>query len=262
MATVYIKPGTGSGSGTLAAPYFQSEINTAEAAAGNNGIIYFVDGTYTLSNETWDAGVDNITYKSLNKNGAILTSAASITLRFGASSTTQNVTVEDFKISGYIGYIINSNVTIKGISQADTASFTPAYGFLYKLTGGATLIISESSFSFKRLDATQYFFRDCSNTTVTRCTFHWSVSAVGANKIQSTGTHPTVNNSIIASDLDSAINSNAMTVANYTNCCISNMDHTSGGTDNIFSDPLLVDPANSDLRLRPSSPCINAGTAS
>ena len=93
MATVYIKPGTGSGSGTLAAPYFKSELDTAEAAAGNNGIIYFVDGTYTLSNETWDGGVDNITYKSLNKNGAILTSAGTITLRFGASSTTQNVTV-------------------------------------------------------------------------------------------------------------------------------------------------------------------------
>ena len=44
MATVYIKPGTGSGSGTLAAPYFFSELGTAETAAGNDGKILFTDG--------------------------------------------------------------------------------------------------------------------------------------------------------------------------------------------------------------------------
>lgn len=261
MATVYIQPGSGTGTGTFADPYYLDEIDDAEADAGNNGIIYFVDGTYTLSNVTWDPVVDNMTYQSLNKNGAILTSAGSITLRLGAgSSTTQNVTFEDFKITGYIGYIINSNVTMKGINQIDTAAFTPLYGFLYKLTADATLTVSESSFTFKRLDATTYFFRDCSNTTVSRCSFYWVNSGLGANRIQSTGTHPTVDNTIIASDLDSAVHSNALTIANYTNCCVFNMDDTSGGTSNIFSDPLLVDSANGDLRLRPTSPCINAGT--
>ena len=52
--------------------------------------------------------------------------------------------------------------------------------------------------------------------------------------------------------------------ANATNCCFHNFgsSNASGGTNNVFADPLFVDPASSDLRLRPSSPCINAGTAS
>ena len=55
MATVYIKPGTGSGSGTLAAPYFYSELATAETAAGVGGTILFTDGDYSLAGTTtWD----------------------------------------------------------------------------------------------------------------------------------------------------------------------------------------------------------------
>jgi len=35
--------------------------------------------------------------------------------------------------------------------------------------------------------------------------------------------------------------------------------NSSGGTDNIFEDPLYVDPG-SDLRLRPTSPAIGAAS--
>jgi hypothetical protein len=49
MATVYIKPGSGSGSGTLADPYYYSELSTAETAAGADGTILFTDGEYDNS---------------------------------------------------------------------------------------------------------------------------------------------------------------------------------------------------------------------
>jgi archaellin len=49
----------------------------------------------------------------------------------------------------------------------------------------------------------------------------------------------------------------------YKNNCLNNTGETSGGTDNLFeTDPQFVDSTNADYRLRPSSPCINAGTAS
>ena len=53
------------------------------------------------------------------------------------------------------------------------------------------------------------------------------------------------------------------TPSTYKNNCFNNTGESSGGTDNLFqTDPQFVDSANSDYRLRPTSPCINAGTAS
>lgn len=45
-----------------------------------------------------------------------------------------------------------------------------------------------------------------------------------------------------------------------THNCYGNTGH-SGGTNNIFQDPQFVDPDTLDFRLRPSSPCIGAGTS-
>lgn len=53
------------------------------------------------------------------------------------------------------------------------------------------------------------------------------------------------------------------TPGTYSNNCFDNTGESSGGTDNLFAtNPIFVDSANGDYRLRPSSPCIGAGTAS
>ena len=49
-------------------------------------------------------------------------------------------------------------------------------------------------------------------------------------------------------------------VTNSNNCFFNT--GITGGTDNLFVDPQFVDLASGDYRLRPSSPCINAGTVS
>ena len=72
-------------------------------------------------------------------------------------------------------------------------------------------------------------------------------------------------NSIFTTDdtANNVITSGDQTDANSSNCCFHRfgIGNTSGGTNNVFADPLFVD-ATSDYRLRPSSPCINAGTTS
>ena len=72
MATVYIKPGSGTGTGTLADPYFYNQLVTAETAAGNGGTIYFTDGDYSLNTGTTLWRASGVNYESLNLYGAKL----------------------------------------------------------------------------------------------------------------------------------------------------------------------------------------------
>jgi len=52
------------------------------------------------------------------------------------------------------------------------------------------------------------------------------------------------------------------TPTSASNNCYHNTGISSGSGGLVFADPQFVDQANGDLRLRPSSPCIGAGTAS
>lgn len=52
------------------------------------------------------------------------------------------------------------------------------------------------------------------------------------------------------------------TPTSASNNCYHNNGISSGSGGLVFADPQFVDSANGDLRLRPASPCINAGTAS
>jgi hypothetical protein len=266
MATVYIAPtAQGLGDGTSEANaygYSSTNLNTAESDAGDNGIIYFTDGTYTVSNETWDPLVDNMTYKALNQHKAIITSTIGVTLRFGANSATKNVTFENFKVTGGITYRAQSNAIMKGILHIDTVQNKPQYASFSTGTGEYT--ITDSSFTFDRSAGLQYLFNAAQDGTMNRCSIFIKCSALSANELNSIQNSPACTNTIISTDNSNAVASTAITPASFTNSCLFNLHSgdTSGGTDNIFVDPQFVDAPNGDLRLRPTSPCIGAGTAS
>ena len=46
-----------------------------------------------------------------------------------------------------------------------------------------------------------------------------------------------------------------------TYCCLNSLTSGPSGTGNITSDPLFVDAAGGNFRLRPTSPCLNTGSA-
>jgi hypothetical protein len=260
MATIYIAPtAQGTGDGTSEAnAYAYSSLDTAESDAGNGGTILFLDGTYSISNTTWDPLVTNFTYKSLNKHGAIITTTQSRTLRLGANDGSKTVNFQDFKITGALALMSQSNAIISGMMQIDSISATNQYGSFYKLGGHFTIT---DSVIVKDFSGNNLFNND-SSCTFTRCSIFLKCSSVGANGI--TGNGPILKNTIIMSDNASAINDNVVNTSTCTNCCVFQMhsNDASGGTNNVFTDPQFVDSANGDLRLRPSSPCINAGTTS
>jgi len=269
MATVYIAPtAQGSADGTSEAnAYAYSSLNTAETDAGNGGTILFLDGTYNVGTAIWDAGgFADMTFKSLNDHGAYLVGTSYI--RPG-SSTTNTFKIEGFasaNLTYMLDFSSNSTVTtLNNIKHIDTSSTTKSsLGAIYAYKNTSAHRITNSSFSLDYSGSSYLFGYNTGGVTVEACSFFIKCSSVSANGI--TGTSPgNIKNTIFASDNASAIGSSAINTSNCTNCCIHQMNstsHTSGGTDNVYADPQFVDSANGDLRLRPTSPCIGAATAS
>ena len=257
MATVYIQPGSGTGTGTEADPYYYSQLATAETAAGSGGKILFNDGSYAGS--TWDAS--GVTYESLNLHGAIITTN---NIQFGASGV--SVTVKKFKITPNDTERVQTHAS----TIVDQCHLIVRNAFVIRpITAGAkiTNCLIENNvtdFSYdKRLGWNwNYFSEFTGNTYIVT-----GLNNAGVTNIDFNVSGPTVaKNCIFMSDdtANTVITSAENTAASSTNCCFFQFGsgNTSGGTNNVFSDPLFVDLANSDYRLRPSSPCINAGTAS
>lgn len=277
MATVYIKPGTGSGSGTLADPYYYDQLSTAEIQVGSGGTILFTDGDYTITGTTLLDGVgssgNNITYQSLNLKGAVIKSNVSGTLRqitVGSTGNTSNINIENFKfIDCKIRVDTAGDGSIKG-NEITTSTGVNIGSFLMATssTGNSKfqnnlMIVTRSTGNYFERD-TGNFSEFSGNTIYLECgtgTFYFCYG-----QANSFAHCPVSKNNILYADDGSVINTenNAMAL-NMNNTCFYQWDdtyNTTGGTNNIFADPQFVDVANKDFRLRPSSPCINAGTAS
>lgn len=259
MATVYIQPGSGTGTGTEADPYYYSQLATAETAAGSGGKILFNDGSY--ANGTLDES--GVTYEAVNIHGAVFSGSGDLTL----GSSSNSVTARKLKIE----LASSSRVQFYGATTLmDQCHVTTTDSFVINVqtVGGKitnTLIennITDTSYAFRLGRSWNSLSEFTGNTySVT------GLNGAGVTNIDFFTSGPDdAKNCIFMSDdtANTVISSAENTAASSTNCCFFQFGsgNTSGGTNNVFSNPLFVDSANSDFRLRPGSPCINAGTAS
>lgn len=286
MATIYISPtGLGGTTGADAAnAYAYSSLSSAETDAGPGGKILFTDGSYVLSTTTtWDgigSSGNDITYESLNPKGAVITSDVGGSVRqlkIGDTGNTSAISVTSFKFIDVKFTIANLGPGVISLNEI-TSSTAIDVSYLIKsvqsTTGGTRFI--NNLINVERASGNYAEMFTSALAEWSGNTFHLSGASAWTGAFYfsySSGLSfhncAVSKNNILSTD-DSSPGSHSVQTqqaypATMNNSCFFQFDinqNASGGTGNVFTDPMYVDAANGDLRLRPNSPCINAGTAS
>lgn len=275
MATVYISPTGGAVTQDGLTPdtaYAFSSLSTAETQAGTNGTIIFLDGNYPFGGNKTFAGANNLTYESQNIYGAVLgDSGTTRRLQIGTTSV-DGIAVNKFKFVDVnqfyqYGAGVTNNTMDQCLHTASVSVNNSGTEWFYGNSG--QLDVTNTSFSPKITGSGYRFVSNGNRFTFNHCSFNITTSTIstGIGWMNTTPTANFLKNTIMACDDDTAINSGtAGDFAQFaTNCCFYQMgtQNDSGGTDNLYdTNPLFVDSTNADYRLRPTSPCIGAGTAS
>jgi hypothetical protein len=282
MATVYFFNGTQSGTadGSYADPYDLSSLATQESSSSAGDIFIFKDGTYSLSADQTFSGGAGISYQAESDRGVIF-DADSNHFVFGVANGT-GATV-DFSLSGFdfIDFINGaSHAFLIQMDISNTVTFnrclienqqsTAQGGVIGKDATGEHLnaVFNETVIVVKTTGSSSKAFRDRNGTTANLASLSLINSTVyyeggsSSTVMERTGTTVIKNTILYGGNANATLGTSSVFLTESSNCYYNIGESADVANAIIVADPQFVDSATGDYRLRPSSPCIGAGTAS
>jgi hypothetical protein len=278
MANYYFHPtadqGTGSGdSATNAKAFTNAALATAEGAINSGDTIFFnTSATYAVGGALDFCSAETskvINYKTTDGSKAKFTCTS---CDLGNTSLVSALSYENIDITtsatsdAVVLYQLTSDVTRL---QTFNGCLFDAVGFFEEngTTGCPRANFTGCIFT---QNSNKYFFEHRNGTNVaadcvfTNCTITNPGGASGYRTIIFRKVNCTLKNCIILDTTNSYTTlgvDSTITISPFNSFLQADGTSLSADANNRAVDPIFVDSANGDYRLRPSSPCINAGAA-
>lgn len=248
--SIWMKEGSGTGTGTESDPYYFDQFTNALAAAAssNSKKVVLKDGTYVFSlSNLEDSNINSVTFTSENLHGATISDGSQLKI---------------------ISTGVDNTLNLNGVSVYSGAGFIDSQS-----VGNVRLIADNCAFSFGGgyLNFYEHIIRKSTIETNGRSIDGFNVSLDSCTIIENSSTN---NHTLLTLSQNSAIKllaencifwndpSNPSSLSPFlngstTNCISFNYAAQTGCTQ---GDPLLVDPNNGNYQLRPSSIATQRGS--